>query len=133
MSYSNNMKYIDEVLELDLPLGKYVIIGSGPIAVRGLRENNDVDILADEDLWDSFAEEYGSSDGNVVEIGHISLYKNLLSFAEYSPEEIISDAEIIIGLPFMKLKYVVSFKRWIGRDKDLRDIELIEAFLESEA
>jgi len=34
---------VDEVRKMDLPLGKYAISGSGPVAIRGLREGRDLD------------------------------------------------------------------------------------------
>jgi len=42
---------------------------------------------------------------------------------------LIDDAEIIDGLPFVKLEYVVKYKKQDGREKDLKDIETIEKFL----
>ena len=45
------MKYLDELLELELPSAEYAIFGSGPMAIRNLRENNDLDILVKEELW----------------------------------------------------------------------------------
>ena len=41
---SRAMDVIAEVKKLDLPLGQYVVIGSGIMAQLGLREANDVDI-----------------------------------------------------------------------------------------
>ncbi len=39
------MKYLDELKRLDLPLDKYAIFGSRVLAVKGIRENRDLDIL----------------------------------------------------------------------------------------
>ena len=40
--------------------------------------------------------------------------------------EIIAQAEIIEGLPFESLEHVIYFKGKAKRDKDLKDIFLIE-------
>ena len=45
------MDVIAEVKKLDLPLGQYVVIGSGIMARLGLREANDVDIAVTPDLY----------------------------------------------------------------------------------
>ena len=39
------IKYTDELKKLNLPIGTYAIFSSGPLAVRNLRENNDLDII----------------------------------------------------------------------------------------
>ena len=44
------MNYLDELKQFNLTEGKYVIFGSGPLAIRGLWENHDIDILVTEDL-----------------------------------------------------------------------------------
>ena len=41
----------------------------------------------------------------------------------------INNAEIIDGLPFVKLDYVLEWKKKFGREKDLKDIKTIEKFL----
>ena len=61
------MNIITKVKKLDLPLGQYVVIGSGIMAQLGLRAANDVDIAVTPDLcttlrasgeWEE-AERYG--------------------------------------------------------------------------
>ncbi|GAF93599.1 unnamed protein product, partial [marine sediment metagenome] len=52
------MKYLDELKRLDLPKDKYAIFGSGPLAIRGLRENRDLDIIVKPELWEKLVNEY---------------------------------------------------------------------------
>jgi len=42
---------------------------------------------------------------------------------------LIDGAEIIDGLPFVKLERVLAWKKLNTREKDLKDIEVIEKFL----
>jgi hypothetical protein len=44
-------------------------------------------------------------------------------------EKMIKEADIIDGLPFVKLEYLIEWKKFFRREKDLKDIELIEEFL----
>jgi len=46
------MKYLDELKALALPPDQYAVFGSGPMAVRGIREANDLDLIVKESLWD---------------------------------------------------------------------------------
>jgi len=45
------MRYLDELRDLNLPKEEFVIFGTGPMAIRGLKENNDLDIVVCENLW----------------------------------------------------------------------------------
>jgi hypothetical protein len=45
-----------------------------------------------------------------------------------STEDIIASAEMIDGVPFMNLNELRAFKLAMGREKDMRDVELIDKF-----
>ena len=47
-------------------------------------------------------------------------------------KQLIKEAEIIDSLPFVKLKYVIEWKKQNNRKKDLKDIETIEKFLRTQ-
>ena len=129
------MNIIAEVQKLDLPLGQYVVIGSGIMAQLGLRETNDVDIAVTPDLYAKLRasaeweeeERYGKTflKKEAVEINP------RLDWESYSTtaEEAIASATIIDGVPFMNLNELVAFKRALGRVKDLIDIVIIEEHL----
>lgn len=55
-------------------------------------------------------------------------------FREYTPDPqyLIDNAEIINGVPFVKLEEVIKWKKAFGRPKDLEDIKRIEEFLKKE-
>jgi len=119
---------LDELIKLQLLAGEYVVFGSGPMAVRGMREARDMDILATKSFWGVLAEKYPSyKKGKTIEIGNIEIWKDWPSFPD--PEEVIRGAEMIRGFPFALLSHVLSWKRSIGREKDAQDIQLIEQYL----
>ena len=119
--------FLDELLALDLPPGSFAIFGSGPLAVRGWREAKDVDIIVRRSVWDELAKEYPRNvNGKGLQVSHIEL------FADWEPwfedaDMLIDTAEIIEGLPFVRLEHVVAWKKAMGREKDLKDIELIDS------
>ena len=133
------MDVIAEVKKLDLPLGQYVVIGSGIMARLGLREANDVDIAVTPDLY---AKLRASGEWEEEErYGKIFLKKEAveiiprLDWESYSTtaEEAIASAAILDGVPFMNLNELVAFKRALGRAKDLPDIAIIEEYLAGRA
>ena len=46
------MNIIKLVKKLDLPIGQYVVFGSGPLDVHGIRETWDVDICVKPELFE---------------------------------------------------------------------------------
>lgn len=131
-SLANREKF-EELRSLDLPVGHYVVTASGPLGIRGIREIDDLDLMVDDELWDELVERYGTSqDGTRIEIS-----QGIEAFRESSFEpdpalpsvrEQIDEADLIEGLPFVRLEDVVKLKRAKGREKDRRDIELINAW-----
>ena len=122
---------------LDLPLGDYAIFGSGPLIVRGTIEGtNDLDIIARGATWD-----------HVQEIGHVAefeggnlrvdMFDERLTFGatwkygSFDLDQLIDTAEIIDGLPFVRLEHVVTYKQAAGRPKDVEHLrQLAEQELE---
>lgn len=121
--------------ELHLPVGHYAIFGSGPICIRGLRECRDIDIIVTAELfrklrsdprWEVKALQDGSE---YLSRGAIELY-NDWGPGEWDIEKLIREAEVIDGLSFVRLEEVCNWKKTLGREKDLKDLELIASYLD---
>lgn len=133
-----NERKFEMLRQLQLPLGHYAVTGSGSIGVRNLREVGDIDLIVSQELWSTLATRYAVIEENGVT--KITLTDEIEAFRQGSfpdsqPDapsvaQRISQAEIINGLPFESLAHVLYYKRQMGREKDLRDIALIEAWLD---
>ncbi len=124
------MDYFNELKLLNLPPGKFAIFGSGPMAVRGIRNSADLDIIVKQDLWQALVIKFPLAlqhNPTCLEIGNIQIYKDWLELSDRI-DEMIDSAEIIKGFPFVQLKYVVQWKKQFGREKDIKDIELIQKY-----
>jgi hypothetical protein len=118
--------------ELNFPLGEYVVVGSGPLAARGLREANDLDIAVSPKLL----AELVASGHYEQEMRHGKLFLKApdidvisrLDWEAYptTVEQAIKTAELIKGYPFLNAAETIKFKRALGREKDFRDIALLE-------
>jgi len=121
------LKYIEELQALNLPVGKYAIFGSGPLAIRDIRDSNDIDVIVTADVFANLKEKYPKSinqEKNSVNIGHIEIFNNWPNFSDQI-DQLIQTAEIINDLPFVKLDYVVEWKTNSNRLKDQKDLNLL--------
>lgn len=125
------MKFLDEIKNLNLPEKQYAIFGSGPIGIRNLREVNDIDLIVKENLWNELAKKYPVKSGKEsIQIGNIEIFRSWSPwFEDINP--LIDTAEIIKGFPFVRLAYLIKWKKSMGREKDLKDLELIKSVIKS--
>lgn len=133
----SNNDLFQKVKKLNLPIGNYAIFGSGSLMIRNIRESRDLDVIVTEDLFEEYKNKLGwkLKDGPS---GDKYLWNNRIElWKEWKPgqwdiKQLIREAEIIDGLPFVKLKYILEWKKLSGREKDLKDIETIEKFLQTQ-
>jgi hypothetical protein len=135
----DNQELFSILRGFNLPIGQYAITGSGPMGIRDLKIIGDIDIIVSEELWNKLILEYGITDkngarkvvfpGGTVEAFHQGSFY-LEPFDPKAPTYAsrIANAEIIDGLPFDTLETILYYKKKERREKDLRDIELIESW-----
>lgn len=128
---------IEEVKALNLPEGEYVVVGSGALSVRGIREHDDIDLQVSDELYEKLKAD-GWEEREKTE-GHFHLYKGNVEVArnflhiekcDLDPRQVIDEADVIEGIPFMRLEHLVQLKKVMSREKDLKDIELIKNWKE---
>lgn len=126
---------IAKVKALKLPENSYIVFGSCPMAVAGIREAKDVDLLVSEKVFAELRE----ADWRQL---HKSLTDRPLvhdvfeahdnwNFSSYNPTlvHLLAGATIVDGVPFASLKEVRKWKLASGRPKDIVDIGLIDKYL----
>jgi hypothetical protein len=130
-----NTNLFEKFRELGLPTGKYVIFGSGPMAIRGLKESNDIDAVVLPDVFEKYKNnseweltKIESWDVDSLRCGDIELL-NGWGPGLWNVQNIIDKAEIIDGLTFVRLEEVLKWKKMMNREKDKKDVEIIENYL----
>jgi hypothetical protein len=128
------MDIFKKLKELDFPLGEYVLVGSGPLAVRGIREANDLDIAVTGELLQQLIDskkyrqtkKYGKL---FLEANNIDIITQL-NWDAYPTcvEDAIRTADIINGFPFLNISETIKFKKALGRKKDFQDIRMLEDY-----
>jgi len=127
-------RLLRELKSLGLPPDDFAVFGSGPMVIRGMREPHDLDVLARGEAWDickSKSEPRKAvSGGEVCEFadGDVEVFSSWAP-GEWDTDELIDTAETIDGIRFVRLEHVLEWKRRMGREKDTRDIAIIEEYL----
>lgn len=128
-----NSEFFKKVKNLNLPRGEYALFGSAPLVIRGLKESDDIDIIATENLYNhckqsGWEEKIAGSGSLYLTRDEIELFKDWKP-GEWDIQELIDGAEVIDGLPFVKLVTVLKWKKLRNKEKDKKDIEIIEKYL----
>ena len=127
------MQFLEQLKALNLPTDKFAIFGSGPMAIRSIRETRDLDIIVTPDLWEILSKEHAASPDKFgcIQIGDIEIYNHWGVWFQ-NMTELINEADVIDGLKYVKLERVLEWKKAFNREKDKKDIELINNFLKNE-
>lgn len=123
-----------EVSELGFQPNTFAIFGSGPLLAHNLtNEIDDVDIIVNDNGWQKALTlgklDHAASGDPVVRIGDNIEIFNSWAPGIWNTQNLINEAEIINGLPFVKLENVLAWKKLRNKPKDQKHIELIEAYL----
>lgn len=117
---------------LNLELGKYALGTSGSLVLFGIKEwANDLDIDCSAELYDSFLEKgysewiYYPKEGHTARIIDLSDEIQLIRKEKLNKSDIVE----IDGFSVYSVESVRRFKAFLGREKDLKDIELIDKYL----
>lgn len=124
------------VKKLQFSVGSYIVYGSGPLALHGLRVVNDVDMLVTKELkaklktsgWKEVNK--GPNDTPVTK-GDVEVH-DTWSFCDYNPtlDELLGRADYYEGIAFASLTDVLKWKTAShASDKNLKDIEMIRVKL----
>lgn len=133
-SKNMNKELFEKAKRLNFPIGEYALFGSAPMGIRGLKECHDIDIIVTEDLFEKFK---GGPDWQLkltddgseyLENDSVELWKNW-GPGKWDIGKLIKEAEFINDLPFVKLNYLIQWRKLNAREKDLKDIEVIENYL----
>ena len=126
---------IAKVKTLNLPKDSYVVFGSCPLALAGIREANDIDLLVSKELLDKLKEagwkELQKDPNDKPFIYDVFEAHDRWNFSSYSPtlQDLLATATVEEGVPFASLEEVRKWKVSSGRPKDIVDISLIDKYL----
>lgn len=131
---------IKNLKELNLPIDQYVVVSSGTLAIRGIREANNIDVVVTEDLWKDLSQKYEVTFNawgvEKLDLPHdieiLNPKRSIFGNSKVVPfKDIFVKAENFDGVKFMNLDHLKLIKKQIGRQMDLDDIKKIDEYLAS--
>lgn len=128
MNFKDLLKELDT---LDLPKDQYAITSSGPLAVRGILEAHDIDLVVTPKLWEALKQKYPVKPMELcdsIQIENIEILGNFRDERLFTSEDQINQADVIDGHRYVGLEMIIAFKKQLGREKDKRDLELLENY-----
>ncbi len=128
---------IKKVKLLNLPKNSYVVYGSAPMAIVGIREANDIDLFVSTKLLNNLKNKgwkklYKGPKDNPIVKNEFEAHDNW-EFSKYSPtlKHLLANATFIEGIPFASLDEVKKWKMESKDPKFKKDVELINKYLEN--
>jgi len=123
-------KLVGEVKKMKLAEGEYAVFGSAVMAIRGLREAPNIDVIVKNSLWDNLSDKYQVDSEGFIRIGLIKISNWWFAPLRKEISVLIDEAETIDGLRFVKIEEVLAYKKKLKGDKDVGDVKLIEKYID---
>jgi len=122
------------ISELGFQPNTFAIFGSGPLFAHNITDKlSDVDLIVNDNGWQKSLTlgqlDHTTSGDPVIHIGDGIEICNTWAPGTWSPQDLIDEAEVINGLPFVRLESVLAWKKLRNKPKDQKHVELIEAYL----
>ncbi|HRQ86578.1 MAG TPA: hypothetical protein PLY16_00535 [Candidatus Saccharibacteria bacterium] len=138
LSKENESNLLEQLKQLELPEGEYMVMGSGILNALDIRAAEDIDMVVSarvytqlkEAGWSERVFRSGSIEQLGLERGPFQVFSDWTDDdgMRKTVEELLLDADIVDGIAYNSLDKLYAYKLRRGLDKDLRDLQLIDEF-----
>ena len=126
------MNITKKVYGLNLPENSFIIVGSGILSALGIRESKDIDMIVSLDVFKDLKEQgWAISNWPDQEIVTKDDFEVGTKWSELCVNELLINAVIIEGIPYLNLDDLKAWKLRKARPKDIEDITLIDTYLKT--
>ncbi len=130
---------IEAIERLHLKPEDYIVVSSGVLGALEIREVDDIDLVVSASVFRNY-ESSGQWTKRQYEDGNVYLLKDLYEVGtewdsengKPNLEELKKDQVMLYNIPFASLERLKQWKIKYGREKDIVDVKLIEAYLSAE-
>ena len=112
--YTRKLRCMDTLKELKIPKEDFVIYGSAPMVLRGLKEkNNDLDVLVKKNVWENLSVKYPNNiNGDYIDINGVSFTCKDMSLLG-NVDDVIKKSDVIDGFHILSLAETKNWKEKI--------------------
>ncbi|MFT7557650.1 MAG: hypothetical protein ACI83D_000315 [Planctomycetota bacterium] len=127
---------IIKILEgLGFPTDQYCLYSGTVLAMHGIREAGDIDMFVSRYFFEVLKKQEGweyvlkKNDKEFLVKGDLDI-TSATEFGSFTPTfaEILTGAEYVDGYPCMNLDMLIQLKKYLSREKDVKDIRYIEEY-----
>lgn len=129
------MKVSEELKQLDIDPDDCIVVGSGVMGALGIRQTDDLDLCVNQKTYDRFKalgweEKVWPQGAPTIHHGNVDMGtdwgddKSIFTLQELNKHMVEID-----GVNYINLQFLRSWKVNKGREKDLRDVEMIDEYL----
>lgn len=125
----NKEEIINILKKYNFDTSKYMIISGASLVIQGIKEKtSDIDIAVNPDYYEYLKNKYNCEFEKENEGVIVYYIDGVINFST----NYFNEKEIILyeGLPVQSLEGIRNLKRRLNREKDIKDINLINKYLE---
>lgn len=121
---------LELISTLNFPKDEYYILSTAALVIYGIKDKcNDLDLCISEELYEELQKKYGITEEDKNECVFFSINESVEAVVEQKSN---FKRAFEKGYLVEDLRTMLKFKRERMKAKDIRDIALIEAYLESQ-
>lgn len=122
----NKENIIEAIKGLGLEDKKYIVYMGGSLCVRGIRDTNDIDLGIEAEDFERLKKRFNKLYTiSVMGYGKFEINTENGTIEIFKAEDFYDKIENVDGIWCQKLDEIIKMKKYFGREKDLKDIELI--------
>lgn len=130
------MDIINEIKKFNLDPNEFIVVGGGILCVLGIRDTNDIDLVVEKKIYNALLGQSGWTEKKWPK-GDPTISKDICEIGTdwgddkkvYTYNELRHNSVCIQGINFISLEFLKEWKFNKGREKDKRDVELINKYL----
>lgn len=128
--YTRRLRGIEKLKSFNIEKEDFVIYGSAPMVLRGLKKkNDDLDILVKDNVWEKLKSEYPNNiNGDYIDIDELSFTHTDKDFLG-DIDEVMKKTDIVDGFHILSLLQTKEWKEKVGSEKHLNDAKVIDEYL----
>lgn len=126
------MNVSEKIKSLNLKHGEYIVVGSGILDALCIRASRDIDLVVSEEVYKRFeaAGWQTTQWSDQLALAH-DVFDLGRSWEKKDVRQLLKNAQYVDDTPYLSLNDVYAWKKKTHRNKDIKDLDLIDNYFDS--